>query len=61
MNPNNQTAKDNLKLLDIEKLEKKAYDAHVGKKYALAKKYYLQILKEKPDDTWAKENLKELP
>jgi membrane associated rhomboid family serine protease len=61
MDPGNKTAKDNLQLLDIEKLEKKAYDAHVGKNYELARKYYLQILKEKPDNVWARENLNELP
>ncbi len=61
LNPTNGLAKDNLRLLSINKLKSKAYKAHIRKNYALAKKYYLQILKKDPNDDWSKENLNALP
>lgn len=57
----NELAIDNLKLIVIDKLKSKAYDAHIRKNYTLAKKYYLEILQKDPNDSWAKENLNALP
>ena len=57
----NLRAKNNLDLLDIDKLKVKAYKSHVAGNYDIAKKYYEKILKIDPKDIWAIENIKELP
>lgn len=61
MDPSNDVAKENLKLLKIDKLKSKAYNAHYHENYSLARQYYEEILILSPSDEWAKENLKELP
>ena len=48
-------------LLEIDELQVKAYKAHVKGKYEIARKYYLKILEINPNDSWAKDNLHELP
>lgn len=61
INPENDLAKENLKLLKVDRLKSKAYDAHIKENYSLARRYYEEILILVPEDEWAKENLKELP
>ncbi len=61
LEPRNKLALDNLRIIKIGYLIEKAYNAHLNKKYLLAKKYYLDILKIDPSNQGAKENLAALP
>ena len=60
MDKSNSAAKRNLVLLKIDDLKEQAYQAHLHKKYTLAREIYRQILSLDPNDVWAKENLEEL-
>ena len=59
--PRNELALENLRIIKVDLLIEKAYKAHLNKKYLLAKKYYLQIIEIEPTNQGAKENLKMLP
>ena len=61
IDPKNQQAIDNLKLLKMDELKVKAYGFHIKKKYDIARKYYLKILEIDPKDEWTNDNIKELP
>jgi len=54
-------ATENLKIVEIDKLSDLAYIAHYHRKYSLARRYYLKILRLDKQNKWAKENLKNLP
>jgi membrane associated rhomboid family serine protease len=56
--PDNECAKENLKQIEIHKLEEKAYEFHTKENYVEAKKLYIQILGIDKDNQWAQENLK---
>jgi membrane associated rhomboid family serine protease len=56
--PDNEFAKENLKQIEIHKLEEKAYEFHSKEDYEEAKKIYNQILSIDKDNEWAKENLR---
>ena len=59
--PHNKLAKENIEVMEIDKLCDKAYHFHALKKYNTARKFYKLILKKDPTNDWAKENLNELP
>lgn len=54
-------ATENLKLIEIDQLSTKAYEAHFNGQYAKARRYYLEILRLDKKNTWARKNLSELP
>jgi membrane associated rhomboid family serine protease len=56
--PNNEFAKENLRQIEIQKLEEKAYELHSKENYVEARKLYHQILSIDKDNEWARENLK---
>ncbi len=51
----------NLKLIQVNSLEKAAFAAHKQGNYEEARKLYNQILAIDPENTWAKENMSILP
>ena len=61
LDPSNKIALENIKLIQVEKLSQKAYDAHQREDYINAYKYYLEILAIDPTNSWARTNIKELP
>lgn len=61
INPQNELAKENYKLIQIDRLSELAYDAHKTGEYTAARRYYLRILALKKNHRWALDNLKELP
>ncbi len=59
--PRNFAAKKNLKLIEIDRLEDRAYYAHKHENYVTARHLYIQILNLDKDNAWAKKNLQGLP
>lgn len=57
----NKLAKENYTLIQVDRLSKQAYKAHMAKDYTDARRLYLKILALKKNNHWARENLKELP
>jgi GlpG protein len=57
----NEFAKANLREIRINRLCKKAYDAHAERRYADALRMYQEVLQLEPENAWAKENLALLP
>lgn len=57
----NKLAKNNYTLIRVDKLSKQAYQSHVAGDFTKARRLYLKILALKKNDSWALENLKELP
>ncbi len=59
--PENEFAKDNLKLIEIDKLSDLAFELHKSEKYNEARQIYDSILILDKDNAWAKENISRLP
>ncbi len=59
--PDNVAARNNLKLIKINKLMDRAYALHLKKDYTSARYVYIQILNIDERNAWAKENLANLP
>lgn len=59
--PKNKLAKENLKVMKIDRLSDKAYHFHSLKKYNTARKIYKKIIELDPKNEWAKDNIAELP
>jgi GlpG protein len=59
--PDDADAIDNLRLLQIHKLQKKAFDLHAKKEYDEARKLYKEILEMDPGNAWALESMGDLP
>lgn len=58
--PGNEFANENLKQIELYKLEEKAYEFHTKQRYNEARQLYNQILSIDKDNQWAKENLSSL-
>lgn len=56
--PDSEFAQENLKIIEVSKLEEKAYDFHSKGNYDRAIETYNQILSLDKNNEWAKENLK---
>ncbi len=59
--PNNFAAKKNLVLIEIERLEDRAFYAHSHEDYNTARLLYIKILNLDKYNNWAKKNLNGLP
>jgi membrane associated rhomboid family serine protease len=59
--PKNYAAKKNLVLIEIDRLEDRAYYAHLHQNYTTARMLYIKILHLDKNNTWAKKNLDGLP
>lgn len=59
--PNNEFAKENLKIIEVAKLQEEAFKLHNDKQYEEARLIYNKILEIDMDNKWAQENLKLLP
>lgn len=57
----NVVAAQTLDEIYIDELSDQAYKAHVAKDYPLARRLYKRVLKLDPENTWARENLENLP
>lgn len=57
----NEFAKENIRQLEVHKLQEKALELHTNQKYTEARQVYNQILSIDEENEWAKENLKRLP
>lgn len=57
----NEFAKENLKQLEVYKLQEKAIELHTNQRYDEARELYYQILSIDINNDWAKENLARLP
>lgn len=61
LHPRNYAAKKNLVLIEIDRLETRAFYAHQHENYVTARHLYIQILNLDKDNEWAKRNLQGLP
>ena len=57
----NEFARENKKLIEVQKLSEKAMGYHTQQKYVEARQIYKQILALDKNNEWAKENLTRLP
>ena len=57
----NEFARENKKLIEVQKLSEKAMEYHTQQKYVEARQIYNQILALDKNNEWAKENLSRLP
>ena len=60
IDPDNEQAIENIKLIELDKLKLKAYKVFVKEDYKRAKKIYEEILEISPNDEWALNAYKEL-
>jgi membrane associated rhomboid family serine protease len=61
LDPTNELAAENLKLIKIDKLSTKAFTAHSKGNYSKARFYYMEILRIDKKNQWALENMNKLP
>lgn len=61
LDPNNETAKDNIFRIRIDKLSDKAYKLHLNEQYQKAREVYINILILDPENNWAIEQISNLP
>jgi membrane associated rhomboid family serine protease len=61
LHPRNFAAKKNLVLIEIDRLQERAYYAHAQENYRTALLLYIQILNLDKHNSWAKKNLDGLP
>lgn len=61
LNPKHSVSKENLFIITVEELSDKALDAHENERYEEARKYYDQLLRIDPHNSWAIENRNKLP
>lgn len=61
IDPKNNVAKNNYISIKVYGLSKMAYRSHMSGDYTSARRLYLKILALKKNDSWALQNLKELP
>ena len=59
--PRNYAAKKNLVLIEIDRLQSRAYYAHSQEMYSTARHLYIKILGLDKNNAWAKKNLDGLP
>lgn len=59
--PRNYAAKKNLVLIEIDRLEDRAYYAHLHENYSTARLLYIKILNLDKHNRWAQKNLNGLP
>lgn len=61
INGNNKNALTNLYNIELDELSNKAFELHSAGKYIEARIYYDKVLAKDPNNTWAKEQINNLP